>query len=124
MEIMAAHRIPYAATATIGYPQDLMYKLGKAKMVKGTRFIHILAPCPTGWRYPSNLTIKISRLAVTSRIFPLYEVEQGLQYRLQVPADQVPAREYLMIQDRFSHLDEAAVDHIQKNVDLTLLPLL
>jgi pyruvate/2-oxoacid:ferredoxin oxidoreductase beta subunit len=117
MEIMAAHRIPYAATATIGYPQDLMYKLGRAKLVKGTRFIHILAPCPTGWRYPSDLTIKISRLAVKSRIFPLYEVEQVLQYRLQLPAHQVPVREYLMLQDRFSHLDEAAVDHIQKNVD-------
>jgi len=117
VEIMAAHRIPYAAKASIGYPKDLVYKISKAKAIKGMRFLHIIAPCPTGWRYSPDLTIKLSRLAVESRIFPLYEVEQGLRYTVQVPPNQVPVTEYLKLQGRFSHLDEATIDVIQKSVD-------
>ena len=77
MAIMADHQIPYAATATIAYPEDFLRKMEKAKKIRGTRFIHLLSPCPPGWRIPSELTIKISRLAVRSRIFPLYEIENG-----------------------------------------------
>ncbi|MFC1971291.1 thiamine pyrophosphate-dependent enzyme [Chloroflexota bacterium] len=117
VEIMAAHRIPYAAKASIGYPKDLMNKLSKAKAIKGMRFLHIIAPCPTGWRYSPDLTVRLSRLAVESRIFPLYEVEQGLRYMVQVPPNQVPVAEYLKLQGRFSHLDEANIDILQKSVD-------
>jgi pyruvate/2-oxoacid:ferredoxin oxidoreductase beta subunit len=94
-----------------------MHKLDKAKSMKGMRFFHIFAPCPTGWLYSSELTIKLSRLAVESRIFPLYEVEQGLKYTVRMPEYQVPVKEYLRLQGRFSHLDEAEIRRIQKNVD-------
>ena len=74
VEIMAAHRIPYAATASIGAPEDLKGKLKKAKGIKGSRFIHLFASCPTGWRHALELSVEVAREAVRSRLFPLYEV--------------------------------------------------
>src|SRR5512134_2972971 len=44
LAILAAHRIPYAASATIAHPEDLIAKVKKARSVKGTRFLHLLAP--------------------------------------------------------------------------------
>ena len=77
MEIMAAHRIPYAATCTPAYPEDMVRKFRKAKAIKGTRFLHILSVCPPGWKMPSDRAIEVMRLAVQSRVFPLYEIEDG-----------------------------------------------
>jgi len=116
-EIMAAHRIPYVATATLGYPQDYLRKMEKAKATTGTRFIHVLSPCPTGWRFPPGMTVKLSRLAVQSRVMPLYEVENGTQYTLQRPKRTVPVGEYLRGQGRFSALTEKEVAAVQDNVD-------
>ncbi len=82
VRIMAAHRIPYIATASIGYPPDLIKKVEKAKQKVGTKFILIFSPCPTGWRYSSELTVKIARLATETGVFPLYEVEDGEKYYL------------------------------------------
>lgn len=117
MAIMADHHIPYAATVTIAYPEDFFRKIEKAKKIRGTRFIHLLSPCPTGWRIPSELTIKISRLAVRSRVFPLYEIENGRSYTLQEESHVVPVKEYLKLQGRFSHLTEEEIDRIQEMVD-------
>jgi len=117
MAIMADHQIPYAATATIAYPEDLIRKTEKAKRIRGTRFIHLLSPCPTGWRIPSELTIRISRLAVRSRVFPLYEIENGRSYTLQEESHVVPVKEYLKLQGRFSHLTEEDIERIQERVD-------
>ena len=78
VEIMAAHRIPYVASASIGYPQDLMNKVELARKIKGTRFIHLLASCPTGWRHETQLTVEVARLAVQARVHPLFEVHGGL----------------------------------------------
>ncbi len=82
---MAAHRIPYVATATIAYPEDLIRKVLKAKTIKGTRFFNLLAPCPTGWRFPTELSVKLARMAVESRVFPLLEVEDGVRWTVQQP---------------------------------------
>jgi pyruvate/2-oxoacid:ferredoxin oxidoreductase beta subunit len=79
-EIMLAHRIPYLATATAAYPQDMIAKFKKARSIKGTKFIHLFAACPTGWRMPENLSIDVMRLAVLSNIFPLYEVHDAEIY--------------------------------------------
>jgi pyruvate/2-oxoacid:ferredoxin oxidoreductase beta subunit len=117
MAIMADHRIPYAATATIAYPEDLLRKMEKAKRIRGTRFIHLLSPCSPGWKIPSELTIKISRLAVRSRIFPLYEIENGRSYTIQEEPHVVPVKEYLKLQGRFSHLTEQEIERIQEMVD-------
>lgn len=117
MAIMADHHIPYAATATIAYPEDLIRKLEKARGIHGTRFIHLFSPCPPGWKMPSEKTVKISRLAVRSRMFPLYEIENGRFYTIQEESRVVPVKEYLKIQGRFSHLTEKDIETTQKNVD-------
>ncbi len=117
MAIMADHQIPYAATATIAYPEDLLRKMEKAMKIRGTRFIHLLSPCPPGWRIPSELTIKISRLAVRSRIFPLYEIENGEKYTINLKPEPYLVREYLKLQGRFSHLKDFETEVIQKNVE-------
>lgn len=117
VEIMAAHRVPYAATATPAYPEDMIAKLVEAKKAPGLAFIHVLSPCPTGWRLPSELAIKASRLAVQSKFFPLYEVRNGTDYRLTVQPKVVPIGEYLRIQGRYSHLKEEDYASVQVEVD-------
>ena len=116
--IMIAHKIPYLATATAAYPHDMIAKFKKARAIKGTRFIHLLAACPTGWRMPENLSIKAMRLAVLSNIFPLYEVENGEVYRQTVLPDEIiPVDEYMHLQGRFRHLTSEDIKDYQKMVD-------
>lgn len=117
MEIMAAHGIPYAATSSIAYPEDLFNKVKKAKGIKGFKFIHILSTCPTGWRLPSQLSIKAARLAVLTRIFPLYEIENGEKYIVNLKPRFHPVEEYLKLQGRFSHLTKEDINMIQENVE-------
>jgi pyruvate/2-oxoacid:ferredoxin oxidoreductase beta subunit len=117
VEALAAHRIPYAATASIAFPEDMIRKFTRAKNAKGgSRFIHVFAPCPTGWRAPSEITVKLARLAVQTNLFPLYEVEEGLHYTINHKGDR-PVKEYLGLQGRFSHLIENDIDAIQQVVD-------
>jgi pyruvate/2-oxoacid:ferredoxin oxidoreductase beta subunit len=117
VEALVAHRIPYAATANIAYPEDLVRKVKKAKEVKGSRFLHIYASCPTGWRIPSEMSIKIARMAVQTNIFPLYEVENGVNYTINVKPREYLVREYFKLQGRFRHLSEADLDQIQAMVN-------
>lgn len=117
VEILAAHRIPYAATASIAYPQDLIRKFQKAKEMKGgSRFIHIFATCPTGWRSPSEQSVKIARLAVQTGVFPLYEVTDGINYTLNEMGNRRVA-EYLKMQGRFKHLTDEDIQTLQDMVD-------
>ncbi len=116
MEIMAAHRIPYAATASIAFPEDMIAKFQKAKEKKGgSRFLHIFASCATGWGAPSEMSVKIARLAVQTNIFPLYEIENGTRYTLNYKGDR-PVEDYLQTQGRFKHLNKADITQIQKTV--------
>jgi len=117
VEALVAHRIPYAATANIAYPEDLVRKVKKAKEVKGSRFLHIYASCPTGWRIPSEMSIKIARMAVQTNIFPLYEVENGVNYTINVKPREYLVREYFKLQGRFRHLSEEDLDQIQAMVN-------
>jgi len=121
--IMAAHRIPYVATACPSYPLDFINKLQKAREIKGTKYIHVLTPCPTGWRYDASKTVEIGRLAVQTGIWALYEIENG-KFRLNPPSDRLidkskrkPVKEYLSMQERFRHLTESDIEKIQKWVD-------
>jgi pyruvate/2-oxoacid:ferredoxin oxidoreductase beta subunit len=115
--ILAAHRIPYLATASLAFPEDLARKVKKARKIKGTRFIHILVPCPPGWRFQPDLTIRLSRRAVETRAFPLYEVDYGLRYQLNPMPKKIPVKEYVRLQGRFSHLTEKQIEDIQKEID-------
>ncbi len=116
METMAAHRIPYAATASIAFPEDLIAKFKKAKETRGgSRFIHIFASCATGWGAPSDMSVKIARLAVQTNIFPLYEIEDGTRYTLNYKGD-CRVEDYLQTQGRFKHLGEEDISQIQSMV--------
>jgi len=114
--IAAAHNIPYVATSCSSYPFDIMSKVEKAIKVKGPSYIHILSVCPTGWRCPSNLTIKMGRLAVETGIFPVYEIEDG-KYKLNIDLPNLrPVEDYLKLQGRYRHLTKDTTAEIQVKV--------
>ncbi len=117
VQIMAAHRVPYVATVSIAYPEDFLRKIKKAKETRGFRFLYAFSPCPVGWRFSSELTIRLARLAVQTKVFPLYEVEEGECYTLNAEPDGVPVSEYLKPQGRFAFLREGDLERIQENVD-------
>lgn len=119
MQIMAAHGIPYAATATVAFPDDMEHKLKKAQAIKGFRFIHILSPCPPGWGTESSDTIHLSRLAVSSGFFPLYEIENGVTWKMTYYQDEkkTPLKEYLTAQRRFKQMDQERMEMLQCEVD-------
>ncbi len=114
--IAAAHNIPYVATACPSYPFDLIAKVEKAAATPGPAYVHVLSVCPTGWRCPTDLTIRIGRLAVETGIFPLYEVEDG-KYRLNFDFPKLrPVTDYMKLQGRFRHLSEDIIKKIQQRV--------
>lgn len=117
VEALVAHRIPYAATASIAFPEDLVNKVKKAKWIKGSRFLHIFSSCPTGWGLPSELSVKIARMAVQTNIFPIYEVEDGLRYTINFMSKGYLVKEYFKLQGRFKHLTEMDLDQIQAMVN-------
>lgn len=114
--IAVAHDIPYVATACHSYPFDLMNKVKKAVAVEGPSYLHIFAVCPTGWRIPTDMTIKLGRLAVETGVFPLYEVDNGKYSLSYEPPELRPVMDYLKPQGRFRHLTPELVDKIQQRV--------
>lgn len=119
ISIMAAHRIPYLATASVAFPEDMIAKFKKAKEIKGTRFLLVFSPCPPGWRANPINTVKLARLAVETRVFPLIEVENGRNWKLTKKVrKEKPVIEYLKLQGRFKHLTEDNVATIQENVNI------
>jgi len=114
--IAAAHDIPYVATACSSYPFDLMAKVAKGAAIQGPAYVQILSPCPTGWRFATDLTIRIGRLAVETGMFPLYEVENGA-YKLTFDSPKLrPVADYMKLQGRFRHLPPDIVEEIQTKV--------
>ncbi len=115
--IVAAHNIPYVATACPSYPFDLMDKVQKALTFNGPSYIHVFSVCPQGWRTASEMSVEIGRLAVQSGVFPLYEIENG-KYKLNVNTPRrKPVADYLKPQGRFRHLSENEIKLIQDRVD-------
>ena len=117
VEIMAAHEIPYAATATAGFLPDLVRKVEKAKAMRGMRLLVLLIPCLDGWGVPEDQGIAVARLAVESGAFPLYEVEDGSRYTLNDPPKSRPIRDYLRAQRRYAHLGELQIEDLQHEID-------
>jgi len=114
--IAIAHDIPYVATACPSYPFDLMAKVKKGVDTTGPAYVHILSVCPTGWRCPPDLSVRIGRLAVETGIFPLYEVENG-QYKLSFDFPKLrPVTDYMKLQGRFRHLSPEDINKIQTRV--------
>ena len=116
--IMLAHGIPYVATASVAFPDDLIKKFQKARSIKGTKFIHLLSPCPPGWRIDSSKSIQVARMATQCHLFPIYEVEKG-RYRITVrPDTTIGVEEYIKAQGRFSRIDKDTIKKIQKHTEL------
>jgi pyruvate/2-oxoacid:ferredoxin oxidoreductase beta subunit len=118
--IMAAHGIPYVATLAAGslpMLKDFRAKVARAAEVRGFRFLHVLGACPPGWRYPTDQSTELARLAVESRYFPLVACDEGRWELTFRPKHTVPVREFLATQGRFGHLSPAEIDAIQAHVD-------
>ncbi|MDJ0961706.1 MAG: thiamine pyrophosphate-dependent enzyme [Acidimicrobiia bacterium] len=120
MAIMAAHRIPYAATATSAYPDDLARKVRTAVAARGgMRFLHVLSACPPGWKMPADQAIEAMRRAVLSKVFPLYELRNGRDLTITVwPDREVAIEEYFELQGRFAPLEHEpqTVEQIRSDV--------
>jgi pyruvate ferredoxin oxidoreductase beta subunit len=128
MDIMVAHGLDYAATATPYYWKDLLQKVRRGLEVEGPAFLHVFAPCPRGWRSEPSRTIEYTKLAVETCVFPLYEVINGkyvLSTASKVPASapqkKKPITEYLKGQGRYRHLftpkNKYVLDELQRHTD-------
>ncbi|MBF0509205.1 MAG: pyruvate synthase subunit beta [Deltaproteobacteria bacterium] len=115
--IAIAHRIPYVATANPAYHVDLMNKVQKAKLINGPAYLHIYSSCPTGWRHEIDKAVEISRMAVESRVFPLFEVIDGRYVLSRNVKKPIPVADYFKPQRRFRHLRPDDIAHIQARVD-------
>ena len=120
-QIAVAHGLPYVATATVGYPLDLDKKVKRALSIRGPKYIQIHVPCPLGWQHDPSLSIEIARLAVSTGLYPLFEIESGVLKARKIPK-KVPVEEYLKPQGRFQHLfnteeGRRAIEEIQGVAD-------
>ncbi|HAV42532.1 TPA: pyruvate ferredoxin oxidoreductase [bacterium] len=120
-KIMAAHNIPYASQASPSHWLDLMKKVKKSLGIKGSKFMNIFTPCHRGWRSKSDDAIEMSRLAVDTCYWPLYEVEDGVTRITSKPKEKKPLVDFLKPQGRFRHLfspeNEWVVKRLQEEVD-------
>ena len=119
VEIVAAHRIPYAASTSVAYPLDLIERVQKAAQVRGPSYIHCHSPCPTGWGMDPKDTVAAAKLAVETGSVVLYEIEHGVRRATRRVPRRKPVREYLALQRRFRHLtdDPQALEAMQAVVD-------
>ena len=116
-EIAAAHDIAYAATATIGYMEDFLTKVQKASEINGTKYIHVIAPCPTGWGVPVSDTVEIAREIVNCGLWYLAEYENGEFTLNRNPKQFTDVSEYLKKQGRFRHLTDDDINLIINSRD-------
>lgn len=115
--IMAAHNIPYVATASISHLEDFYMKVKKAKDIQGFRYIHVISPCPVAWKYDGRYTVEVARRAVESGMWMLYEIENG-EFRLTYkPEKRIPVSEYIRMQGRFDGVSDEDVARIQEMVN-------
>jgi pyruvate ferredoxin oxidoreductase beta subunit len=119
-KIMIAHGAKYVATASVGFHQDFIAKIKKASSISGFRFIQLHLPCPVGWRFDSEKTVEVAKLAVETGAWILYEYQDG-KLRLTGPSAQLieesrrkPLEEYLSLQGRFSHLTKEDIEQIKQ----------
>lgn len=116
-EIAAAHEIPYAATASVGYIADFIAKVQKAAQIKGTKYIHVIAPCPTGWGVAPDETVDIAREVVDCGLWYLAEYENGEFTLNHKPKEFSDVEAYLKKQGRFRHLTDDDIRIITESRD-------
>jgi pyruvate ferredoxin oxidoreductase beta subunit len=119
-QIVEAHRPPYVATACSAYPTDLFSKVRRALSLPGPKFIHLLAPCPTGWKFPPAKTIEMGKLAVKTGMWVLFEKEYG-KLSISAPSKAamtkpLPLTEYLSPQGRFKGITPEQVQELEREI--------
>ena len=124
MKMMIANGIVYGASLNPAFPEDFMEKVVTAKNIPGPKFLHILSPCPSGWKFDPRNTIKIARLATETGVFPLYEYRNGETRFTKDLKNRKPLADYLHLQGRFRHLSTADVEEMQSTLDQNLQKLL
>ena len=124
MKMMIANGIVYGASLNPAFPEDFMEKVVTAKGIRGPKFLHILSPCPSGWKFDPRNTIKIARLATETGVFPLYEYRNGETIFTKDLKNRKPLEEYLRLQGRFKHLSQADVEGMQRVLDESIQKLL
>jgi pyruvate ferredoxin oxidoreductase beta subunit/2-oxoisovalerate ferredoxin oxidoreductase beta subunit len=117
VEIMAAHGVPYVATASAGHLPDLIRKVKKAKSLRGTRILTLLIPCLDGWGLPEDAGLTAARYAVECGAFPLYEVEDGRRWTVNHSAKTRPVSDYLALQSRYRHMTREQIEALQAEID-------
>jgi len=119
--IMAAHNIQYVAQASPSNWSDLVKKARKAIEVNGPAFLNVLSPCNRGWRSKTDDAIALSRSAVETCYWPLYEIEDGKLTVNVKPKEKKPVTEFLKPQGRFKHLfapeNEGLLNQLQADID-------
>ena len=122
-QIMAAHHVPYIATVSPSYPLELYDKFKYAKGVRGSRYIHILVPCPPGWGFDPRYTVEIGEMAVKCGLFDLYEIIEGnfsfygMSLRIAKGKKREPVEPYIRAQSRFNGISQESVNELQEWVD-------
>jgi len=122
LDIMMAHNIPYLATASVAYPLDFHRKVKKALSIKGFKFIHLMSPCPPGWRFDMHLTVEVARKAVLSGVWILMEIENGV-LKLNPPSNtmlekrRLSVEEYVKMQGRFRFLKGELLEEFKRDVE-------
>ncbi|MDD5162693.1 MAG: thiamine pyrophosphate-dependent enzyme [Candidatus ainarchaeum sp.] len=115
--IVAAHGIKYVATVSIANFSDLHAKIQKALSIDGPSFIIAYCPCPVGWQHDFSQAINLARLAIQTRVFPLYEIENGILSFNQKIEEPKPLKDYFQLQGRFKHLSEEEIAQAQAYVN-------
>ncbi|HUU98051.1 MAG TPA: thiamine pyrophosphate-dependent enzyme [Phycisphaerae bacterium] len=116
MAIMAGHRIPYAATLSVAHRDDFIRKVRTARKTRGFRFLLMLSPCPIGWKSEPDESVDLIRYAVGCGLFPVYEIFDGVRYRINVRPDGTPLEEYMSRQRRYKS-ETIDPQHIQQAID-------
>jgi len=121
-KVIAAHNVPYVAQTTfIGNFKDISEKAHKALYTPGPAFLNVLTPCPRGWRYPAEDLMGITKAAVETCVWPLFEVIDGKWILNYTPKKKLPVEEYLKKQGRFSHMfkkgNEWMIEAYQAEID-------
>ncbi|GAB2594022.1 pyruvate synthase subunit PorB [Ramlibacter solisilvae] len=115
--IIAAHGVPYTATASVGFMPDMLRKIDKAKAMRGFRLLTLLVPCVDGWGLPDDGGLRAARYAVECGAFPLYEVEHGTRYTVNHRERTRPVAEYLAVQKRYRGMSADETARLQAEVD-------
>jgi pyruvate/2-oxoacid:ferredoxin oxidoreductase beta subunit len=116
MQIVMAHHVPYAASASIANLPDLRRKVQRAKEIKGCRVLHIMSPCPTGWGYKSAKTVEVAREAINCGAWVLLEFENDKLKLGRKPVELGQPQKYLSLQKRFRGASAEAVEKLGEHL--------